>query len=406
MKPATLIVMSVGLVIAIIGCSLCFIATNTAEKEYPDDGLFIFEGENYQVIDGDTIRTEDFSDVIYVQTEDEVKAVEQDVKVLSVALKNVEHVEIIGGQGTSKVMVYNMQAGLYACRIGSGVMKMTNRFEKSLIFDYLSDAIGNFKGIRKYFNPESLKNKEKKVVVHINDADLLNRIELDFTNCKNVTVKNLTCSLDCKVVLDNSDILFENCVFKEPEIIWDNDSSVSGTESSETSPSPDVSPDLPSGPVADDPTEEPSSSTEEDEEKGPTYITHYLTVNLNMKNGSSFTANGCSFSSMTAVVNKTAISADDITSSTGDETVNEELIGTYVSNGGAKCTLNLDLTMAGVLYGFDVRNVPDEDKAEDLTLVTVYNGYAQQQIFLENAGNEDYPQIKINASNCEIHIKN
>lgn len=404
MKPATLIVMSVGLIITIIGFSLCFVATQTAEKDYPDNGLFVFEGENYQIVDGDTIRTEDFSDVIYVKTEDEVKSVEQDVKVLSVTLKGINNVEIIGGQSTSKVMVYNMQSGLYACRIGSGVMKITNRFEKSLIFDYLSDALSNFKGIRKYFNPDTIKDKEQKVIVHINDNDLLNRIELNFTDCKNVTVKNLTCSLDCKVVLDHSEIEFENCTFKEPEVIWPDESSTDSSPS--LSPSPDVSPDLPSGPVADDPTEDPSSSTEEDEEKGPTYITHYLTVNLNMKNGSSFTANGCSFSSMTAVVNKTAITADDITSSTGDETANEELIGTYVSNGGAKCTLNLDLTMAGVLYGFDVRNVPDEDKAEDLTLVTVYNGYAQQQIFLENAGNKDYPQIKINASNCEIHIKN
>lgn len=399
MKPATLIVMSVGLVIAIIGCSLCLVATKTAERDYPDDGLFVFEGENYQVLDGNTIRTEDFSDLIYVKTEDEVKAIEQDVKVLAVSLKGVDNVEIIGGQSSSKVMVYNMQPGLYACGIGSGVMKVTNRFEKSLIFDYISDAISNFKGIRKYFNPDILKNKEQKVIVHVNDADLLNRIELNFTDCKNVTVKNLTCSLDCKVVLDNSEIFFENCIFKDPELIPEEEPSAS--EDTATSPSGDAEPAP--APV-DEPSPEPSDDGSEPE--GPTYIHHVFTLNLNMKNGSSFDAKGCSFSSFTAIVNKTAITEEDLTSGTGDETVDEELIGTYVSSGGKKCTLSLDLTMAGVLYGFDIRNVPDEDKAEDLSLVTVFNDLAQGQIFLDNAGNEDYPQIKINASNCEIYIKN
>lgn len=407
MKPATLIVMSVGLVITIIGFSLCFMATKTVEKDFPDNDLFIFEDENYQIVDGDTIRIEDFSDVIYVKNEEEVKSVEQDVKVLAVTLKGINDVEIIGGQSTSKVMVYNMKPGLYACRIGSGVMKVTNRFEKSLIFDYFSDAISNFKGIRKYFNPDALKDKQEKVIVYINDEDILNRIELNFTDCKNVTVKNLTCSLDCKVVLDNSEITFDNCSFKDPEIIWPDENTPS---SSSPSPAPSVTPESSLGfqespapipaPMADEP------SKDEESPSGPLYINHYLTINLNMKNGSSFTAKSCSFSSMTAVVNKTAITAEDITTGTDDEIANEELIGTYVSNGGAKCTLNLDLTMAGVLYGFDIRNVPDEDKAEDTSLVTFFNDFPQGQIFLDNAGNEDYPQIKINASNCEIHIKN
>ena len=52
------------------------------------------------------------------------------------------------------------------------------------------------------------------MVININDNDILNRIDLNLTNCKNVTVKNLTCSLDCKVVLDNSSIVFESCSFK------------------------------------------------------------------------------------------------------------------------------------------------------------------------------------------------
>ena len=47
-----------------------------------------------------------------------------------------------------------------------------------------------------------------------------------------------------------------------------------------------------SEPVAEDTENESSASAEDEEEKGPTYVTHFLTVNLNMKNGSSFTANG------------------------------------------------------------------------------------------------------------------
>ena len=214
MKPATLIVMAVGLIITIVGFSLCVGATNKAKNDFPNDDLFTFEGENIQVIDGNTVRTEDFSDVIYVTEDDEIKAVEQDVKVLAVTLSNVKSVEIIGNQKSSKVMVYNMKSGLYACRIGSGVMKLTNSFEESLIFDYLIDAFKDFNGIRRFFNKSTVEEKEKKVVIHINNEDLLNRIELDFTNCPSVTVKNLTCSLDCKVVLDNSHIEFENCTFK------------------------------------------------------------------------------------------------------------------------------------------------------------------------------------------------
>ena len=405
MKPATLIVMSVGLIITVLGFALCLLSVKKAESDYPDNDIFAFEGENYQVIDGDTIRTEDFSDVIYVTEENEVKAVEQDVKVLSVILKDIDNVEIIGNQTSSKVMVYNMQPGLYACRIGSGVMKLTNGFEQALIFDYFSDAIGNFSGIRKYFNPDFTTGKEKKVIIHINDEDVLKRIDLNFTNCENVTVKNLTCSLDCKVVLDNSNILFENCKFKDPEIIWEDDP----VSTPDVSPAPEPSPSAEESPAPEPSEPVPSLSPDQDQSqeeqpKEPTYITHYLTIHLNMTNGSTFTSDACSFSSVTAIVNKNVITEDDVTDQTGEE--QSDLIGTYVSNNGKKCTLNLDLTMAGILYGFDIRNVPDEDKASDTSLVTVVNGYSQPQIYLDHAGDEDYPQIKIDASNCEINIEN
>ena len=404
MKPSTLIVMSVGLIVTIIGFSLCFFATQSAEKDFPDKDLFSFEGENFEVNeDGDTVRSEDFSDIVYVTTDEETKAVEQDVRVLAVTLSNVDSVEIIGGQDRSLVYVYNMPAGLYACRIGSGIMTLSNSFEKSLIFDYLTDILDNFDGIRKYFNPSQFEKREQKVIVYINDDDQLNRIDLRFTNCKNVTVKNLTCSLDCKVVLDNSDVSFENCKFKEPEIIWDTNKPVdpSSPESPTPTPSDDAAPS-PAEPTDNDATPDDG---EEKPDDGPTVINHYLTVNLNMKNGSSFTSKGCSFSGFTAIVNKRPVTEEDVAGSGG--TLDDSSIGTtYISTGGSKCTLTLDMTLSGSIYGFNIRNTPDEDKMSDPTLVTVVNGYPQSQIYLDNAGNKDYPQISADAVNCEIQIKN
>lgn len=433
MKPATLIVMCVGLIITIIGFSLCFMATKTAGRDFPDKDLFHFEGKNYEITDdGDTLRTQDFSDTIQVIDGETTKIIEQDVKVLSVTLNGVHNVEIIGGQDRSLVNVYNMQAGRYACRIGSGVMTVTNAFEQSLIFDYITDIMDNFEGIRKYFNPTVLEKREEKVLIYIDDDDLLNRIDLNFTNCDNVTVKNLTCSLDCKVVLDNSNITFENCKFKEPEIIWDNTipSSPSDTPSlslpsTDMMPSPNEStPVIESQPASDSRPSLPDqsspdtlpaglpaeannsedSSDEGTEENGPTIINHVLTLNLSMKNGSTFTANRCSFSSVTAIVNKKIVTEDDV--ETGSGTIPGTQVGTHVSNNGSKCTLNLDLSVSGILYGYDIRNVPDEDKLTDPTLITSVNGYSQGQIFLDNAGDKDYPQISINASNCEINIQN
>ena len=140
-------------------------------------------------------------------------------------------------------------------------------------------------------------------------------------------------------------------------------------------------------------------------QNGPTIINHYLTVNLNMKNGSAFTAKGCSFSSFTAIVNKRAVTEQDVAGSGG--TLDESQIGTtYLSTKGSKCTLSLDMTLSGSIYGFNIRNTPDEDQLSDNTLVTVVNGYQQSQIYLDNAGNKDYPQISVDAANCEIQIKN
>ncbi|MBQ8911173.1 MAG: hypothetical protein IJY89_01220 [Clostridia bacterium] len=412
MKPATLIVMCVGLIVTILGFSLCFMATKKAESDFPDDDLFRFEGENFEITDeGDTLRTENFSDTVQLIEGETTKIVEQDVKVLSVTLSGVDNVEIIGGQDHSIVHVYNMQAGRYACRIGSGVMTVTNAFQKALIFDYLTDIMNNFDGIRKYFNPAQFEKREQKVVIYIDDDDLLNRIDLNFTNCKNVTVKNLTCSLDCKVVLDNSNIDFDNCKFKEQEIIWDD---VTPETPSEEQPTPSPTPDevTPSGdeqtqvqslPAAPGDSED-KEGEDKDDTDGPTIINHYLTLIVNMKNGSTFNATRCAFSSVTAIVNKRVITEDDIEDGSG--TIDSNRIGTYASNNGKKCTFNLDMSVSGILYGFEVRNVPDEDKMADTTLVTTINGYPQGQIYLDNAGNKDYPQISVNASNCEINIKN
>ncbi len=374
MKPSTLIVMSVGLVITIVGFVLCLVAQKTADSKYPNNDLFSSAGENYEVVDGNTVRTVDFSDVIQVEKDNELKEVAQDVKVLSVKLKNIDHVEIVGHSLSSKVMVYNMQPGLYACQISAGVMTVTNEFEDALAFDYLSDAFKNFNGIRKYFRPGSISKKEKKVIITVNDDDLLNRIDLHLTGCSNVTVKNLTCSLDCRVVLNNSNITFDSCSFKEKEIYY---------------PEPDPSVLDSNGDVI----------TPE-----PVVTEHFFTMDIDMKNQSNFTANSCRFSSLNAIVNKKMITEKDVTAENSIYTA--EQIGTYVSSGGKKCTLKVDLSTAGVLYGYNIKNVPDEEQRDDVSLVTVINGYAQSENFMENAGNKDFPQISIHASNCEIDITN
>ena len=124
-----------------------------------------------------------------------------------------------------------------------------------------------------------------------------------------------------------------------------------------------------------------------------------------MKNGSTFASKGCSFSGFTAIVNKRPVTEEDVAGSGG--TLDDSSIGTtYISTGGSKCTLTLDMTLSGSIYGFNIRNTPDEDKMSDPTLVTVVNGYPQSQIYLDNAGNKDYPQISVDAVNCEIQIKN
>ena len=372
MKPSTLIVMSIGLVIAIVGFALCFTAQRNADRNYPDKDLFSKDGENYIYVDGDTVRTVDFSDVIHVTNEDKIEDVKQDVKVLSLTLKDVDKVEIVGRSSSSMVKVYNMRPGFYACEISSGVMKVSNRFDESLSYNYIYDVISNFNGIRRYFNREYFNTGKTKVIVTVNDDDLLNRIELDLTNCKDVTVKNLTCSLDCHLTLNNSNVVFDTCTFKEPTVEY---------------PEPDPTKlDEQGNVIVPDP-----------------IVTNYtFSVDLNMKNDSNFDANACRFSSFDAIVNKKQITAEDVEASEGAYT--DEQIGTYVSNSGKKCKLSLDLTLSDVLYGYQIYNLPDAENADDVSLVTVINGYAQGEVYLSNAGDKDFPQININASNCEIRI--
>ncbi len=375
MKPSTLIVMSVGLVITVVGFALCLFAQSNAKNNYPEEDLFSSVGENYMITDnGDTVRTMDFSDVIQVEKDDGLEDVEQDVKVLSVVLSGIDDIEIIGRSTSSKVMLYNFQPGLYACQISSGVITVTNKFQEALLFDYLSDAFKNFNGLRTYFRPDSRTKNPKKVVITVNDDDLLNRIDLELTDCKNVKVKNLTCSLDCKIILNNSDITFESCSFKDREIVY---------------PEPD--PDI-------------LDSNGNMVQPEPIITEHFLTIDLNMKNGSSFTANACKFSSVNAVVNKKLITQNDVDEENSPYL--PEQVGTYVSNGGQKCTLNLNMNASGIIYGYSVKNVADENKASDTSLVTVVNGYSRGEVFTENAENKDFPPITIDASNCAINIFN
>ena len=372
MKPSALIVMSVGLIVAIAGFFLCLFAQNNAKKNYPNEDLFSTGGENYRMIDGDSVRSLDFSDEIVVVKNDEKTSVKQDIKVVSLDLHDIPNVEIVGRSSTSEAVVYNMTPGLYACTISSGVITVSNTFTEAFALDYLSDAFSNFNGIRRFFNPEVFSKRPKKVVITINDKDELNRIEMNLTNCKNVTVKNLTCSLDCKIVLNNSNISFDSCTFKEREIIY---------------PDPDPNNvDAEGNPIVPD----------------PIVINHFFTMDLTMKNGSTFTARNSSFSSFEALINKKLITEKDVNAENSQYTADQ--IGTYVSSGGSKCTLTIDLTTSAELYGFYIKNVPDADKITDTSLVTIVNGFSQPQIFSENSDNEAYPQIKVNASNCEIDV--
>ena len=384
MKPSTLIIMSVGLFFTLVGFILCISAQVSASKNYPDVDFYGQEGDSYEVIDGDVVRKTDFSDKIYVND----KEVSLDVKVLSVSLSDIDEVEIIGKQNVSSVEVYNMTPGKYACKISSGIITLSNNFDETMIFDYLSDALKNFNGLRSYLNPSSLKGKTQKVVININDNDILNRIDLNLTNCKNVTVKNLTCSLDCKVVLDNSSIVFESCSFKDPDVIYP-DAVVPGTSATSPSPSP-ASPDSESG----------SDTTGGDET--PEIINYHLTMDLVMKNGSTFETKTCKFSEINAVVNKKTITGKDVEEN--PDKYSTEDIGKYISNGGKPCTLKLDLSAAGFLYGFDIQNTADAEYLSDSRLQTQLNGTIKPSPFRENADNEDFPPVKINASNTEILI--
>lgn len=369
MKPSTLIVMSVGLVITLAGFLLCLFSKASIESKYPDRDLFSYEGDFYEIVDGDTVRKMEFSDVIYKTVNDTVKEVSLDIKVLSLTLANVDEVLIIGHQSASEVEVYNMTPGRYACEISSGVITLSNVFDETMIFNYLSDVVTNFNGIRRFFNPDIFKSKQQKVIVNIKDDDVLNRIDLDLTNCKNVKVKNLTCSLDCKVSLNNSSILFDSCIFKDPEIIYSND---------EQTPAEGEGP------------------------KEPTVINHYLTMDLNMKNGSSFETKTCKFSSIDAVVNKKMITSKDVEDNP-DYTASD--IGKYISGKQKPCTLTLDLSASDILYGFDLSNVRDPEYVAREDLITVIDGTARGETYQENAGSEDFPQIYVSASNCALTIR-
>ncbi len=158
MKPSTLIIMSVGLFFTLVGFILCISAQVSASKNYPDVDFYGQEGDSYEVIDGDVVRKTDFSDKIYVND----KEVSLDVKVLSVSLSDIDEVEIIGKQNVSSVEVYNMTPGKYACKISSGIITLSNNFDETMIFDYLSDALKNFNGLRSYLNPSSLKGKTRR----------------------------------------------------------------------------------------------------------------------------------------------------------------------------------------------------------------------------------------------------
>lgn len=401
--------MAVGLVITIIGFTLCLFAQSSAQSKFPDQDLFNFENKNYEIVDGDHIKRVDFSDTVLVETEEGSKEVKQDIKVLSLQLSNVDSVEIIGRQSSSQVLMYNFRTGLYACEIGSGVITVTNSFKESLLFDYITDIFDDFHGLRKYINFSDNKlGEEKKVIVYINDDDLLNRIDLNLTNCQNVTIKNLTCSLDCKVTLNNSNITFDGCTFKDQEIIYpdpepvtstaDPSSAVPSSEGNSNSPSlPDDGGNGGNGNGGD--------GNGDETKPEPTVINHYLTMDIDLRNGSRFTSKNCRFSSVTAVINKKQITQKDIDDAT-DPT--DLVLGSYVSTGGALCYLDMDFsTDSKQMYGFNIYNVPDSDLdlASAAAAVTLIDGIQQPQIYLESADVEDYPQVKINASNCAISIK-
>lgn len=368
MKPSTLIVMSVGLIITLAGFLLCLFSKASIESKYPERDLFSYEGDFYEIVEGDTVRKMDFSDVIYKTVNDTNKEISQDVKVLSLTLQNIDDVLIIGHQNVSEVEVYNMTPGRYACEISSGVITLSNVFDETMIFNYLSDIVTNFNGIRRFFNPDVFESRHQKVIVNIDDDDVLNRIDLNLTNCKNVTVKNLTCSLDCKVVLNNSSLVFDSCIFKDPEIIY------SGEEGD-----------------GEDGGEKPE----------PTVINHYLTMDLNMRNGSSFETKTCKFSSINAVVNKKMITAKDVEDNP-DYTTSD--IGKYISSKQTPCTIKLDLSASDILYGFDVENYKDAEYIGRYDLITVIDGLTPGDVYKENADSEDYPQIYVSASNCSLTI--
>ena len=370
MKPSTLIVMSVGLIITLTGFLLCLFSKSSIEKKYPDRDLFSYEGDFYEIIDDDTVRKLDFSDVVYKTVGDSVKEVTQDVKVLSVTLKDVKNVEIIGHQNVSEIEVYNMTPGRYACEISSGVVTLSNVFDETMIFNYLSDVVTNFNGIRRFFNPDIFKSKPQKVIINIDDDDLLNRIDLDFTNCENVVVRNLTCSLDCKVALNNSNLVFDSCTFRDPEIVYTDENT--SAETGET-----------------------------DKEPEKKIINHYLTLDLNMKNGSTFETKTCKFSSISAVVNKKSITAKDVENNP-DYTAAD--IGKYVSASLPPCSLKLDLSASDILYGFDISDVRDDEYAERTDLIAVMDGLSLSEPYAENSDNKDYPLIYITATNCAITI--
>ena len=75
-----------------------------------------------------------------------------------------------------------------------------------------------------------------------------------------------------------------------------------------------------------------------------------------------------------------------------------------ICHGGKPCTLLLDLSAAGFLYGFDIQNTADAEYLSDSRLQTQLNGTIKPSPFRENADNEDFPPVKINASNTEILI--
>ena len=370
MKPSTIIVMSVGLIITISGFFLCLFSKSTIEKKYSDKDLFSYDGDFYEIIDGETVRKKDFSDVVYKTVGDMQKEVQQDVKVLSLVLSGVDKIEIVGNQDRSEVEVYNMTPGTYSCEIASGMISVSNVFDQTMVFNYVSDVVTNFNGIRRFFNPDIFEKKVQKVIVNIDDDDLLNRIDLNLTDCKDVTVRNLTCSLDCKITLNNSSVVFDSCVFKDPDII-------------------------------DIEEEDQTADEETGEIETVRVINHYLSIDLNMKNGSSFESRACKFSSVDAIVNKRAITEANVNE---NEQYSASDIGKLISSGQKPCVLKLDLSAYDKLYGFDLINERDADYKNDSALTTKLNGVVLPDEFAENEDSDDYPQVYVRASNCDLSV--